>query len=78
LNGHQGANVATKGKAVALNCRDALVFNEDAKKLVTVVGLEDIAVINTPDALLVIKKSRDQEVKQLVEKLQTEQMTEYL
>ena len=73
-----GGDVATKGKAVALNCRDTLVFNEDAKKLVTVVGLEDIAVINTPDALLVIKKSRDQEVKQLVEKLQTEQMTEYL
>jgi len=78
LNGHQATDVAVKGKALAINCHDTLVFNEDTSKLVTVVGLEDIAVVNTKDALLVVKKSRDQEVKQLVERLEKEEMTEYL
>lgn len=78
LNGHQATDVAVKGKALVLNCQDTLVFNEDSHKLVTVVGLSDVAVVNTRDAVLVIKKSRDQEVKQLVEKIEQTQMTEYL
>lgn len=79
LNGQQTlAEIATKGKVSTLNCRDVLVFNTDAKKLVTVVGLEDVAIINTPDAVLVVKKSRDQEVKRLVTMLEKEEMTEYL
>ncbi|MFA5967561.1 MAG: sugar phosphate nucleotidyltransferase [Patescibacteria group bacterium] len=78
LNGKQKTGVAVKGKALVVNCQDVLVFNEDTDKLVTVVGLEDVAVVNTPDALLVVRKSRDQEVKGLVERLEKEEMTEYL
>ncbi|MBU1092150.1 hypothetical protein KJ836_00480 [Patescibacteria group bacterium] len=76
--GDKEETVATKGKVLTLDCRDTLVFNEDSKKLVTVVGLEDVAIINTPDAVLVVKKSRDQEVKRLVARLEKEEMTEYL
>src|SRR3989344_3989118 len=68
-----GDGVATKGKAITIDAKDVLVFNEDEGKLVTVVGLEDVAVINTPDAVLVIKKSRDQDVKKLVEKMEKEE-----
>lgn len=79
LNGKETEEtVVIKGKALTLDCRDTLVFNEDSKKLVTVVGLEDVAIINTPDAILVVKKSRDQEVKRLVVRLEKEEMTEYL
>jgi mannose-1-phosphate guanylyltransferase len=74
-----GEGVATKGKALTIDAKDVLVFNEDDGKLVTVVGLEDVAVINTPDAVLVIKKSRDQDVKKLVEKMEKEEkLREYL
>ena len=79
LNGDQiPAGVAAKGKVLTLDCQDVLVFNEDDKKIVTVVGLEDVAIINTPDAVLVVRKSRDQEVKGLVKRLEREEMTEYL
>ncbi|MFA5270418.1 MAG: sugar phosphate nucleotidyltransferase [Patescibacteria group bacterium] len=74
-----GEGVATKGKALTIGSKDVLVFNEDDGKLVTVVGLEDVAVINTPDAVLVIKKSRDQDVKKLVEKMEKEEkLRQYL
>jgi len=78
LKGDTTTPVASKGKTVILDCQDTLVFNMNDKQLVTVVGLQDIAIINTPDALLVIPKSRGQEVKQLVEELKTKEMTEYL
>lgn len=74
-----GDGVATKGKALTINSKDVLVFNEEEGTLVTVVGLEDIAVVNTPDAVLVIRKSRDQEVKKLIEKVETEEkLRQYL
>ncbi|MBN2585111.1 mannose-1-phosphate guanylyltransferase [Patescibacteria group bacterium] len=74
-----GEGVATKGKAVTIEAKDVLVFNEDDRKLVTVVGLENVAVINTSDAVLVIKKSRDQDVKKLVEKMEKEEkLRQYL
>ena len=74
-----GDGVATKGKSLTIDSKDVLVFNEDDGKLVTVVGLEDVAVINTPDAVLVIKKSRDQDVKKLVEKMEKEEkLRQYL
>lgn len=79
LNGNNHKEtVSTKGKVLTIDCHDTLVFNEDSKKLVTVVGLEDVAVINTPDAVLVVRKSRDQEVKRVVAHLEKEEMTEYL
>jgi mannose-1-phosphate guanylyltransferase len=65
--------VATKGKTLAIDSKDVLVFNEDEGKLVAVAGLEDIVVVNTPDAVLVIRKSRDQDVKKLVEKMKEEE-----
>lgn len=39
------------------------------KKTVAFVGVDDIMVIDTPDALLVVKKGHGQEVKNVVEKL---------
>ena len=38
-------------------------------KLVAVLGMEDVIVVDTGDALLVCPKSRSQEVKKIVEKL---------
>ena len=40
-----------------------------AGRLVAVVGLQDVVVVDTPDALLVTTRARAQEVKQLVAEL---------
>ena len=41
----------------------------DKKKLITTIGLEDIVVVDTDDALLICPKSKSQEVKKIVAKL---------
>jgi mannose-1-phosphate guanylyltransferase len=46
-------------------------------KLVAAVGLKDIVVIETKDAVLVADKNKVQEVKKIVECLKSEQRTEY-
>ena len=46
--------------------------------MVAVLGLDNIIVVDTKDALLVASKSHAQEVKKIVEKLKAEKRTELL
>ncbi len=48
------------------------------KKLVALVGVKNIIVVDTGDALLVCKKSRAQDVKEIVEQLRKSGMNDYL
>jgi mannose-1-phosphate guanylyltransferase / mannose-6-phosphate isomerase len=62
-----GANNALHGEIVALDATDCLVHTE--QQLVAVVGVRDLAVVATPDAVLVVPRGRAEEVKRLVASL---------
>ena len=47
-------------------------------KLVAAVGLEDMVVIETDDAILICPKARSQDVKLIVDRLKQTGKTEYL
>jgi hypothetical protein len=47
-------------------------------KLVAAVGLEDMVVIETDDALLICPKARSQDVKLIVQRLKEMGKTQYL
>lgn len=47
-------------------------------KLIALVGLENIVVIDTEDALLIVSKDKTQDVKKVVEKLKEEKKEKYL
>jgi mannose-1-phosphate guanylyltransferase len=59
---------AGRGVHHSLGTRNTLVFAESGRAVATI-GLEDIVVIDTPDAVLVFPRSQDQEVGKLVQKL---------
>ncbi len=58
------------GEALFVGARDNLVVTDDA--LVSVVGLDDIMVVSTKDAVLVTAKDKAQDVKKVVEALERE------
>lgn len=62
------------GDIVALNTTNSLVQSEG--RLVAVIGMDDMVVIDTPDALLVTQRGQSQEVKALVEKLKAQERRE--
>jgi mannose-1-phosphate guanylyltransferase/mannose-6-phosphate isomerase len=62
------AGNATDGPVVMLDSRNSLVRSDDAL-LTTVVGLDDVIVISTADAVLVAARSKAEQVKALVEEL---------
>ncbi len=65
---------AFKGDVKAVDTQNTLVFGED--KLVATVGVSDLVIVNTKDAVLVAHKDKAQEVKQIVNQLKAEQRSE--
>ena len=66
---------ASTGDALVRDSRNTLVHA--TSRLVGVVGLDNIVVVETPDAVLVADRSRSQEVKQIVGQLQSSGRTEH-
>lgn len=64
------------GEVIDIDTTDALIHTDG--KMVAVVGLDNIIIVDTKDALLVASKSHAQAVKKIVEKLKEEKRTELL
>jgi mannose-1-phosphate guanylyltransferase/mannose-6-phosphate isomerase len=58
---------AQHGDVLALDCRDTYAWSD--KRLIALVGLDDVVVVDTDDAVLVARKERVQEVKQIAQQL---------
>ena len=65
---------AQVGDAIVVDSRNTMVHA--TSRLVSVVGLEDVIVVETADAVLVADRERSQEVKQIVNRLGAEQRGE--
>ena len=64
------------GSAIFTDTEGALVYSP--KKLVAVVGVKDLIIVETADALLICKKGRSQDVKKVVDTLEAAKKTKYL
>lgn len=63
------------GDVLATDCRNTLVHA--SSRLVALVGVQDLVVVETPDAVLVADKSRSQDVKCIVSVLQQQKREEH-
>jgi mannose-1-phosphate guanylyltransferase/mannose-6-phosphate isomerase len=69
------AGNASIGDAIVNDSRNTLVHA--TSRLVSVVGLDDVIVVETPDAVLVADRERSQDVKKIVAQLGAEQRGEH-
>jgi mannose-1-phosphate guanylyltransferase len=60
--------IGDQDKVIARDVKDAVIVST-AGRVVAMIGLQDIVVVDTPDALLVCARDRAQEVKQVVDEL---------
>jgi mannose-1-phosphate guanylyltransferase len=56
-----------KGHALMVDTQRCQVYSPH--RLVTLVGVEDLVVVDTPDAILICRRERDQDVKKAVDAL---------
>ena len=72
----EGPGNVCQGDVVEIDCANSYLYG--GSRLVAGIGLQDMVVVETADAVLVAAKDRVQEVKQVVERLKAQQREEYL
>lgn len=74
---HEGnVYIGDKAKIINVNSEGNLIELND--RLIAVVGLNNVAIIDTEDAILICPMDKTQDVKKIVEKLKEEKRGEYL
>lgn len=66
-----GEGNASRGDVLLENCRNTLAISE--RRLVACVGVSDLVVVETDDAVLVVDHAATQDVKKVVDRLKAEQ-----
>ncbi len=74
-NGGHGPN-AVRGRLLAIDSQGCVVDSPD--RLVALLGVEDLVVVDTRDALLVCRKERAQDVRLVVDELRRRRLSRYL
>jgi mannose-1-phosphate guanylyltransferase/mannose-6-phosphate isomerase len=74
VGAHDADGNITRGDVIAVDTRDTYV--DAATRLVTTVGVDDLVVVETADAVLVASKERVQDVKAVVDRLKASQRPE--
>lgn len=61
-----------KGRAVAFECKDSMIYNQNDGQLVATIGLGGFIVVNTGDTILVCHKDRVSDIKALLSEMEKE------
>jgi len=64
------------GQHIAIDTENSLVFGDE--RLVATIGLENMVIVDSGDAVLICPAGREQEVRDLVRLLQRREMNQYL
>ena len=64
------------GPTIGIDTYNTLVFGE--KRLVATIGVQDLVIIDTEDALLICPREREQDVKDMVELLKKNKRSDML
>jgi mannose-1-phosphate guanylyltransferase len=67
---------SVEGDAILVDTRGSLILSD--RRLVAAIGLEDMIIVDSEDALLVVPRSRAQDVRKVVEALRRARKTRYL
>ena len=63
-------NIIKSEKYEEIESEGNIIINKENKKIIATIGLEDIVIVNTEDALLVCHKDKSQEIKKILDKIE--------
>ncbi len=71
-----GEGNVKKGAVITKNSHNNYIHANS--KMVAAIGVDDLSIVSTPDAVLICKKGQSQDVKEIVDYIRRKQMNEYL
>lgn len=76
ISGKDQNGNALQGNVIAVGCKNSLIRSE--KRLVAAIGIEDLCVVETADAILISKSDQTQRVREVVDALQLSGASEHV
>lgn len=76
ISAHDKNGNTMQGNVIAIDCKNSLIRAE--KRLVAAIGVDDLCVIETADAVLISKSDQTQRVREVVDVLQHRGATEHV
>jgi mannose-1-phosphate guanylyltransferase len=70
-------NVDAKGEHLSFGTHNSLIYSAGQKLIVTI-GVDDLIVVDSEDALLICHRNQTQNVRQVIDKLKETRREEYL
>jgi len=71
-------NVIHSKTLIDIDSRNNIVYSENSEKLIAIIGLDEVVVVDSDDALLVCRKGETQKVKRVIEIIKNKKLKEYL
>ena len=78
LPADENGNILLGDQIHMLDSKDTLVFSDEKEKLIIPLGIKNMIIVNTSDALMICPRGDSQKVKQLVDYLRTNHYTLFL
>ncbi|MDO5089714.1 MAG: sugar phosphate nucleotidyltransferase, partial [Leptotrichiaceae bacterium] len=66
----ENGNIIKSEKYEDIESEGNIIINKENHKIIAAIGLEDIVIVNTEDALLVCSKEKSQEIKKILGKIE--------
>jgi mannose-1-phosphate guanylyltransferase len=74
----ENGNIVLKGNTELIETNDSLLSSEDPQKLIATIGIKDMIIIDTKDALLICPRKDSQKVRDLVNLLKSKKLIKYI
>lgn len=78
MQADEQGNILLTEETITLDSRNSLIYSNEEYKKIVALGVQNMIIINTPDALLICPRGESQKVKMLVEYLKANQYTPFL
>lgn len=78
LNQDEDGNIKLLDQSINISSKNTLLYSENPNRLIAAIGLEDVAIIDTEDVLLVCSKESAEKVRQAIKLLKDTDQEEYL
>ena len=59
----------TEGMSIHVDTHNTTIFSHDKSKLIATVGLDNLIIITTEEAIIIVPKGRSEDIKKVVEEL---------
>ncbi|MGA1868129.1 MAG: mannose-1-phosphate guanylyltransferase [bacterium] len=78
LSEHDKDGNSARATHMLIDTHNTLIDSADKEKLVAMIGIDDLIVVDTKDVLLLCHKNRAQDIRKIVQDLETRELREYL